>query len=426
MDFEYSPEVEELRHRLSDFIDRYVLPYNAGWHRSVADGIYPPPFLEDMKALARSEGLWNLFLPDLRPDEPGTRLTNLEYAPLAEIMGRLPWASEVFNCSAPDTGNMELLHLFASPEQTRRWLTPLLAGEIRSTFAMSEPDVASADATNIQTSIRREGDELVINGRKWFITGAQHPNCRLAIVLGRSGEAAAGAEGDKHGNHSMVLVPMDSPGLTRVRNIPIMQHSAPEGHCELLFRDVRVPAENLLGELGQGFAMAQARLGPGRIHHAMRTIGQCELALEMMCDRSLERRAFGKHLAEQANIREWIAESRLEIDQARLLVLRAAWALDRGGNRAGRVDVAAIKVVSARLQTRVVDRAMQVFGAMGLAPDTPLAYFWTWGRALRLLDGPDEVHLRTVARHELDRARAEPGRSARYFTLPEQLQDPRC
>ena len=421
MDFEYSPEVGELRRRLADFIDRYVLPYNAGWHRSVAEGVYPPPFLEDMKALARSEGLWNLFLPDLRPDEPGTRLSNLEYAPLAEIMGRLPWASEVFNCSAPDTGNMELLHLFASPEQTRRWLTPLLAGAIRSTFAMSEPDVASADATNIQTSIRREGDEWVINGRKWFITGAQHPNCRLAIVLGRSGEGA----GDKHGEHSMVLVPMDSPGLTLVRNILIMQHSAPEGHCELLFRDVRVPAANLLGLPGQGFAMAQARLGPGRIHHAMRTIGQCELALEMMCDRAIERRSFGKHLADQANIREWIAESRLEIDQARLLVLRAAWTLDRGGNKAGRVDVAAIKVVSARLQTRVLDRAIQVFGAMGLAPDTPLAYFWTWGRALRLLDGPDEVHLRTVARHELDRARENLGRSAHYFTLPEQLRDAR-
>ncbi len=422
MDFEYSPKVEELRRRLADFIDRYVLPYNAGWHRSVADGVYPPPFLADMKALARSEGLWNLFLPDLRPEEPGTRLTNLEYAPLAEIMGRLPWASEVFNCSAPDTGNMELLHRFASPEQRRRWLAPLLAGEIRSTFAMSEPDVASSDATNIQTSIRREGDELVINGRKWFITGALHPDCRLAIVLGRSGEGESEGE---HGKHSMVLVPMDGPGLTLVRNIPIMQHSAPEGHCELLLRDVRVPADNLLGEAGQGFAMAQARLGPGRIHHAMRTIGQCELALELMCDRALERRAFGKHLAEQANLREWIAESRLEIDQARLLVLRAAWRLDRDGNKAGRVDVAAIKVVCARLQTRVVDRAIQVFGAMGLAPDTPLAYFWTWGRALRLLDGPDEVHLRTVARHELDRAREEPGRSARYFTLPEQLRDPR-
>lgn len=424
MDFEYSNKVLELRCRVGDFIDRYVLPYNPGWHRSVADGVYPPPFLEDMKALAKSEGLWNLFLPALRPDEPGTRLANLEYAPLAEIMGRLPWASEVFNCSAPDTGNMELLHLFASPDQYRQWLKPLLAGEIRSTFAMSEPDVASSDATNIQTSIRREGEQYVINGRKWFITGAMHPNCKLAIVLGRSGEAKDG-EHDQHDQHSMLLVPMDTPGLTISRNITIMQHTAPEGHCELLFRDVRVPAANLLGEAGQGFAMAQARLGPGRIHHAMRTIGQCELALELMCDRALERRAFGKYLAEQANIQDWIAESRIEIDQARLLVLRAAWLLDREGNKAGRVDVAAIKLVSARLQTRVVDRAMQVFGAMGLAPDTPLAFFWTWGRALRFLDGPDEVHLRTVARHELDRARENLGRSAAYFTLPEQLADPR-
>ena len=420
MDFEYSPQVEELRRRLRDFIDLYVLPYNAGWHRSVAEGIYPPPFLEDMKALARSEGLWNLFLPGLRADEPGTRLSNLEYAPLAEMMGRLPWASEVFNCSAPDTGNMELLHLFATPAQYGQWLRPLLDGEIRSTFAMSEPDVASSDATNLQTSLRRVGDEYVINGRKWFITGAQHPNCKLVIVLGRS------ADGDaRHGNHSMILVPMDTPGLSIERNIPIMQHSAPEGHCELLFREQRVPAANLLGEEGQGFAMAQARLGPGRIHHAMRTIGQCELALELMCDRALERRSFGKYLADQANVGDWIAESRLEIDQARLLVLRAAWTIDKNGNKAAQNDVAAIKVVTARLQTRVVDRAMQVFGAMGLAPDTPLAYFWTWGRALHFLDGPDEVHLRAIARNELARARQEPGRSAPYFTLPEQLRNAR-
>ncbi len=265
----------------------------------------------------------------------------------------------------------------------------------------------------------------MINGRKWFITGALHPNCKLAIVLGRSEESAQVGGGASHDSHSMVLVPMDTPGLSVVRNIPIMQHSAQEGHCELLFRDLRVPADHLLGAAGQGFAMAQARLGPVRIHHAMRTIGQCELALELMCDRAIERRAFGKHLAEQANIRDWIAESRLEIDQARLLVLRAAWLLDRDGNKAGRVDVAAIKLVAARLQTRVVDRAMQVFGAMGLSPDTPLAYFWTWGRALRFLDGPDEVHLRTVARHELDRARENLGRSAAYFTLPEQLANPR-
>ena len=417
MDFEYSPRVQTLRQRLEDFIDRYVLPYNGAWHHSVAQGIFPPPFMEDLKALAKSEGLWNLFLPSLLDSEPGERLSNLEYAPLAEIMGRLPWASEVFNCSAPDTGNIELLHLFATPEQNQRWLRPLLEGEIRSAFAMSEPDVASSDPTNLQTRVRHEGDQLVLNGRKWFITGAAHPNCKLLIVMCRSGEE----EVDKHARHSMLLLPMDTPGVTLVRNIPIMQHHSPEGHCEIVFSNVRVPATNLLGEEGAGFAMAQARLGPGRIHHCMRTIGQCELALALMCDRTLERHAFGKYLADFANVQEWIAESRLEIDQARLLVLRAAWRLDQGDRTLGRVDVSAIKVVAARLQTRVVNRAMQVFGAMGLSQDTPLAYFWTWGRAMHLLDGPDEVHLRTVARHELDQARECRGATLPYFTLPDQL-----
>ena len=417
MEFEYSPQVLELRQRLAEFIDHYVLPYNAAWHRSVAQGVYPPPFLEDLKALARSEGLWNLFLPGLRDDEPGLRLSNLDYAPLAEIMGRMPWASEVFNCSAPDTGNMELLHLFATPEQTRRWLRPLLEGEIRSAFAMSEPDVASSDPTNLQTRIHRDGDEWVLNGRKWFVTGAAHPNCRLLIVMCRSGDE----EVAKHARHSMLLVPLDTPGLTLERNIAIMQHHTPEGHCEIVFRDVRVPSDHLLGEAGAGFAMAQARLGPGRVHHCMRTIGQCELALALMCERTLERHVFGKYLADFANVQEWIAESRLEIDQARLLVLRAAWRLDQGQQKEVRADVAAIKVVTARLQTRVVNRAMQVFGAMGLSPDTPLAYFWTWGRAMQLLDGPDEVHLRSVARAELARAKESRGATAAYFTLPEQL-----
>ncbi len=417
MEFEYSPQVLELRQRLEEFIDHYVLPYNAAWHRSVAQGVYPPPFLEDLKALARSEGLWNLFLPGLRQDEPGLRLSNLDYAPLAEIMGRMPWASEVFNCSAPDTGNMELLHLFATPEQSRRWLRPLLEGEIRSAFAMSEPDVASSDPTNLQTRIHRDGDEWVLNGRKWFVTGAAHPNCRLLIVMCRSGDDEAA----KHERHSMLLVPLDTPGVTLERNIAIMQHHTPEGHCEIVFRDVRVPVANLLGEPGAGFAMAQARLGPGRVHHCMRTIGQCELALALMCERTLERHVFGKYLADFANVQEWIAESRLEIDQARLLVLRAAWRLDQGQQKEARTDVAAIKVVTARLQTRVVNRAMQVFGAMGLSPDTPLAYFWTWGRAMQLLDGPDEVHLRSVARAELAQAKESRGATAAYFTLPEQL-----
>jgi acyl-CoA dehydrogenase len=417
MDFEYSPQVQAWRRRLEDFIERYILPYNAAWHLSVSQGIFPPPFMDDLKTLAKSEGLWNLFLPGLHDDEPGVRLSNVEYAPLAEIMGRLPWASEVFNCSAPDTGNMELLHLFATPGQNERWLRPLLYGEIRSAFAMSEPDVASSDPTNLQTYVRHDGEELVLNGRKWFVTGAAHPNCKLLIVMCRSGDEDVG----KHARHSMVLVPMDTPGVTIVRNIAIMQHHSPEGHCEIVFSNARVPETNLLGQEGAGFAMAQARLGPGRIHHCMRTIGQCELALALMCDRTLERHAFGKYLADFANVQEWIAESRLEIDQARLLVLRAAWRLDQAELSQARVDVSAIKVVAARLQTRVVNRAMQVFGAMGLSPDTPLAYFWTWGRAMQLLDGPDEVHLRTVARHELDQARQCRGATAAYFTLPEQL-----
>jgi acyl-CoA dehydrogenase len=417
VDFEYSPRVVELQGRLRHFMRRHVLPRNLEWHRAVEHGEYPPAFLADLEALARDEGLWNLFLPGLRDDEPGTRLTNLEYAPLAEIMGRIPWASEVFNCSAPDTGNMELLHLFATPEQRESWLRPLLDGTIRSCFAMTEPDVASSDATNIQTSIRRDGDEWVVNGRKWFITGAADPRCKLSIVLGVSND---GEDAPAHARHSMVLVPMDAPGVRVVRNVPIMHHVAPEGHCEVVFRDVRVPASSLLGAEGQGFALAQARLGPGRIHHCMRTIGQCELALELMCERALERRTFGKHLADYSNVQDWIADSRIEIDQARLYVLRAAALLDREGNRAGRVEVSAIKVVAGRLQTRVVDRAIQVFGAMGLTPDTPLSYLWTWGRALRFIDGPDEVHLRVVARRELGRAREERGSTAPYFTLPDQ------
>lgn len=418
MDFDISPKVQALSQQLQAFIDRYLLPYNAAWHQSVAQGVYPPPFIEDLKSLALSEGLWNLFLPSLREDEPGTRLSISEYAPLAEIMGRLPWAAEVFNCSAPDTGNMELLHLFATPQQYAQWQRPLLEGRMRSAFAMSEPDVASSDPTNLQTTLRREGDTLVLNGRKWFITGAAHPACQLLIVMCRSGQD----DSSRHGQHSMVLVPMDTPGLTVVRNIPIMQHLAPEGHCEILLRDVRVPASHLLGTEGDGFAMAQARLGPGRIHHCMRTIGQCELALALMCERTLERHAFGKHLADFANVQEWIAESRLEIDQARLMVMRTAWLLDHRDAKDSRTDVSAIKVLAARLQTRVADRAMQVFGAMGLSPDTPLAWFWTWGRAMHLLDGPDEVHLRGIARHELAHAREKLGSWSAYFTTPEQMR----
>ena len=406
MDFAYSTRVQALRQQVQRFMDDLILPSHRDWLRWSEAGAYPLDVIEPLKARARAAGLRNLFLPGLRDDEPGTRLSNLEYAPLAEIMGRVPWASEVFNCSAPDTGNIELLQLFATPAQRAHWLRPLMEGTMRSCFAMSEPDVASSDPTNLGTRIARDGDHWVLNGRKWFITGAAHPQCRLAIVMGVSDAAP---DAPAHRRHSLLLVPMDAPGLEIVRNIPVMQHQAIEGHCELVFRDVRVPADHLLGTAGEGFAMAQARLGPGRVHHCMRTIGQCELALELMAERALERMAFGRHLSDFANVQDWIACSRLEIDQARLLVLRAAWRMDTEGNAAARTDVSAIKVVAAQLQTRVLDRAMQVFGAVGLTPDTPLAALWSWGRALRFLDGPDEVHLRTVAREELRRSRAHRG-----------------
>ena len=416
MDFDYSPKVQDLQARLRAFMDRHVLPANTRWHREEEAGRFPLEILDPLKARARGEGLWNLFLPGLAEDEPGTRLTNLEYAPLAEIMGRIPWASEVFNCSAPDTGNMEILHMFATPEQRQRWLVPLMNGEIRSCVGITEPDVASSDPTNLQTTIRREGDEYVINGRKWWTTGAMHPNARFVIVMGLSDERP---DADPHGRHSMVIVPLDSPGLEVVRNLPVLNHWAPEGHCEVTYRDVRVPASNLLGEEGRGFALAQARLGPGRIHHCMRTIGQCEVALELMCERALERKAFGRHLSDYANVQDWIAESRLEIDQARLLCLSTADRMDKLGNKAARVEVSAIKVVAARIQTRITDRAIQVFGAMGLTNDTPLAFLYSWGRALRFIDGPDEVHLRTIARAEIRKAKESRGSGAAYMVPPE-------
>ena len=429
MDFAPSARAQALRERMDAFVERYLLPHNPAWHRAVQEGAYPPPFMEDLKALAREEGLWNLFLPGLRDDEPGTRLSHLEYAPLAESMGRLPWAAEVFNCSAPDTGNMELLHRFASPAQRQQWLEPLLQGHIRSAFAMSEPDVASSDPTNLQTTVRREGDTLVVQGRKWFITGAAHPHCRLLIVLCRNADDEGSGEPmpDSHHQHSMVLVPLDAPGVQVLRNISVLHQHTPEGHCEILLHQVRVPASHLLGDWGAGFAMAQARLGPGRVHHCMRSIGQCELALQLAAERALERRTFGKYLSEQSNVQDWLAQARIAIDQARLLVLQTAWMLDQGDALPAaqvRVQVAAIKVVAAQLQSNVLDRAIQVFGAMGLSPDTPLAQFWTWGRALHFMDGPDEVHLRSVARHELAQARSRMGASSAWFTTPEQLLAP--
>ena len=411
MDFADSPQSLTLQAKLQQFMADLVLPSMAEWHRWSDANEYPLDLIESLKSQAREMGLWNLFLPSLRADQPGTRLSNLDYAPLAEIMGRVPWVAEVFNCNAPDSGTMELLQIAATPAQVQAWLNPLLSGQIRSCFAMSEPDTASSDPTQLQTRIERDGDEWVISGRKWFITGAAHPSCRLAVVMGVS----EGDHAPEHARHSMVLVPMDSPGLTIERNIPVMDHQSLDGHCELLLRQVRVPIDNMLGERGAGFALAQARLGPGRVHHAMRSIGQCELALELMCERALERRAFGGRIADFSNVQDWIAECRVEIDQARLLVLRAAWRLDSQGTAAARIDVAAIKLVSSRLQTRVLDRAMQVFGAMSLSPDTPLARLWAWGRALRFLDGPDEVHLRSVARAELKRAKGRRGANAAHL-----------
>ncbi|RQP97705.1 acyl-CoA dehydrogenase family protein [Burkholderia stagnalis] len=411
MDFGYTPEVEELRGRLGAFMDEHIVPRIRQWHHEVHAGRYPVSFMEDLKARAKAEGLWNLFLPHLNASEPGMGLTNLEYAPLAEIMGRVSWASEVFNCNAPDTGNMELLHMFASPEQREQWLKPLLRGEIRSAFAMTEPDVASSDATNITTRIERVGDEYVINGRKWFITNAAHPNCKIFIVMGKTDPEAA-----SHQQQSMILVPRDTPGVTIVRNITVVNHYAPEGHCEITFDNVRVPARNLLGEEGSGFALAQARLGPGRIHHCMRSIGAAELALELMIDRAQSRVAFGKPLNKHGTVGEWIARSRIEIDQARLLVLKTAWMIDKVGAKAARKEISMIKALVPTVHTAVCDRAMQVFGAMGISPDTPLADSWTLGRTLRFADGPDEVHLQAIARMEIKDAR--PGSSAPYLTVP--------
>ena len=417
MDFQYTPKVEELRRRVSDFMDAHIIPRIRQYNEEVErDGVFPPSFMEDLKALAKEEGLWNMFLPGLKDDEPGTRLTNLEYAPLAELMGRVQWASEVFNCNAPDTGNMEVLHMFGTPEQKKQWLEPLLNGEIRSCFAMTEPDVPSSDATNIQTLIKRDGDEYVINGRKWFITNAAHPNCKIAIVMGQTDPEAA-----THRRQSMVLVPMDTPGLDVVRNITVMNHHSPEGHCEIVFKNVRVPVSNLLHEEGAGFAIAQARLGPGRIHHCMRSIGQASLALELMCERAAERKTFGKYLHEHGTVAEWIALSRVEIEQARLLVLKTAWMIDNVGAKAARKEISMIKVVCPRLHTTVTNRAIQTFGAMGVSPDTPLANIWGWGRALQFADGPDEVHIRSIARMEMKEAMEDHGKTAKFLTPPERL-----
>jgi len=416
MDFLFPPKTQQLQTQVRNFMDDYIVPRIQQWNDEVHAGQYPVSFMEDLKALAREAGLWNLFLPHLKDDEPGTRLSNLEYAPLAEIMGRVGWASEVFNCNAPDTGNMEVLHMFGSDEQKQRWLTPLLNGDIRSAFAMTEPDVCSSDATNIQTLISRDGDDYVINGRKWFITNASHPNCKVFIVMGKTDPSA-----QSHQQQSMILVPMECEGVDVVRNISVMNHHSPEGHCEVVFRNVRVPASNLIAEEGDGFKIAQARLGPGRIHHCMRSIGMAELALEMMVDRVQERKAFGKYLHQHGSVSDSIAKSRIEIEQARLLVLKAAWMIDNAGAKAARKEIAMIKALVPTMHTNIVDRAIQIYGAMGLSPDTPLADLYAVGRSLHLADGPNEVHLRSIAKMELESGREKMGATAAYFTIPERV-----
>lgn len=397
MDFAYSEKVNELRARMNDFMDRYIHPNERTYREQIeASGnpFHHAEIVDELKARAKAEGLWNLFLPD---KEYGAGLTNLEYAPLAEITGRVQWAPEVFNCSAPDTGNMEILAQFGTQEQKRDWLRPLLDGEMRSAFAMTEPAVASSDATNIQLTIHRDGDEYVLDGHKWWISGAARPRCKIMIVMGKTAPDSS----DRHRQQSMVLVPTETPGVTVVRNLPVFGYVENESHCEVTFEGVRVPASNILGGEGDGFAIAEARLGPGRIHHCMRCIGAAQRALELMCARVSGRVAFGKPLAQQGVIQEWIAESAIEIEQARLLTLKAAWMIDTVGKKAAQNEIAMIKVVAPNVMTRVADRAIQAFGGAGVSDDFPLAGMYAGGRTLRLADGPDEVHKRSIARSML-------------------------
>ena len=401
MNFEFSEKTREFRARIEDFMDELVYPNEAKFHGQLdaADSRWSvPPIMEEMKEEARARGLWNLFLPD---SDLGAGLTNLEYAPLCEVMGRSPTAPELFNCNAPDTGNMEVLVRYGTEEQKAKWLTPLLDGQIRSCFAMTEPDVASSDATNIQARIERDGDEYIVNGRKWWISGAGDPRCKISIFMGKTDPEAS-----RHEQQSMILVPLDTPGVEIERTLPVFGYDdAPHGHAEISFRDVRVPRENIIWGEGKGFAIAQGRLGPGRIHHCMRLIGVAERALEMMCERVKEREAFGKPLAEQGVVQAWISDSRMEIEQARLLTLKAARMMDTVGNKEARAEIAMIKVVAPNVALNVLDRAIQAHGGAGVSDDFPLAYLWASARTLRLADGPDEVHRAAVARLELKKER---------------------
>jgi acyl-CoA dehydrogenase len=400
MDFAFDEKTEDYRKRLLAFMDEFVYPVEEEFH-AAEGGWSPPPLLEGLKAEAKARGLWNLFLPG----EHGAGLTNLQYAPLAEILGRSPAiAPAALNCAAPDTGNMEVLAEFGTPAQQEQWLEPLLSGEIRSAFAMTEPQVASSDATNIGTRIERDGDEYVITGRKFYISGAMNPNCKVFIVMGKTDPDAA-----RHVQQSQVLVPRDTPGVTVKRGMTVFGYTDGDhgGHAEVIFDRVRVPVSNLIGEEGGGFAISQARLGPGRIHHCMRLIGMGERALELMCKRALTREPFGKPLAEQGVIQDWIAESRVRIEQARLLVLKAAWLMDTVGNKGAHTEIQAIKIVTPLAVEWILDKAIQAHGAAGTSQDTPLARLWASARTLRLADGPDEVHKRSLARRELNRYRSK-------------------
>ncbi|HEY7135943.1 MAG TPA: acyl-CoA dehydrogenase family protein [Acidimicrobiia bacterium] len=398
MDLEMSTRAQELRAKLADFIAEKVDPAEPVYREQVersGDPHFHPPVMEELKAEARRRGLWNLFLPN---EKWGAGLNNVDYAPLCELMGKSLLTAEATNCAAPDTGNMEILAEFGTREQQDQWLVPLLEGEIRSCFAMTEPWVASSDATNIQSRIERDGDHYVVNAHKWWTSGAASKRCKVAILMGVSDPGA-----DPYHRHSMIIVPMDAPGAQVVRTLPVFGHDAGGGHCETLFENVRLPASNILGEEGGGFAIAQARLGPGRIHHCMRAIGLAERALELMCARAQNRIAFGKPLAEQGVVQDRVAESRMEIEQARLLTMKAAWLMDTVGNKGARFEIAAIKVVAARVATNVIDRAIQLFGGAGVSDDWPLAAMYTHARTLHLVDGPDEVHKQQIARRELRR-----------------------